>query len=237
MNKFKKLLAFGLSLALLCGTAMSVQAANWIGPVTVRTDFSDTSVPAAVPVLEYAGNGNLTIPNVVLPQGTAYKITCTYGGKSNFSVRFITDERTELLVNAIGVYAGTTLLSDGNSAGPLGSLDVRGDGNWTITVSTVTNLSTKSVTSVGDKVTGMFSLPSTGTILSMSNSGKGNFIVWAHYSDGTSQLLASAIGPYAGQMVINNPKNTTCYLEVKSEGQWAIDMGYADTLSLVPDVN
>ena len=42
------------------------------------------------------------------------------GGKGNFIVNFITDERTELLVNSIGSYAGTTLLSDGSDAGAAG---------------------------------------------------------------------------------------------------------------------
>ena len=100
---------------------------------------------------------------MALPKGTAYKVTFTYGGKGNFIVNFITDERTELLVNSIGSYAGTTLLSDGSDAVPLGIFDIRAEGNWTITVSTVTNLSTNSVTSIGDKVSGVFNLPGTGT--------------------------------------------------------------------------
>ena len=237
MNRIKKLLAFCLSLTMICGAALSVNAANSVGLVTVRTDFSEVSVPAAVPVLQYAGSGNSSILNTALPKGTAYKVTFTYGGKGNFIINFITDERTELLVNSIGSYAGTTLLSDGSDAVPLGIFDIRAEGNWTITVSTVTNLSTNSVTSIGDKVSGVFNLPGTGTTVSINNTGKGNFIVWAHYSDGTSQLLVNNIGAYSGQAVLNNPKKTNCYLEVKSDGQWTVDMGYGGALSLVPDIN
>lgn len=237
MNRIKKLLAFCLSLTMICGAALSVNAANSVGLVTVRTDFSEVSVPAAVPVLQYAGSGNSSILNMALPKGTAYKVTFTYGGKGNFIVNFITDERTELLVNSIGSYAGTTLLSDGSDAVPLGIFDIRAEGNWTITVSTVTNLSTNSVTSIGDKVSGVFNLPGTGTTVSINNTGISNFIVWAHYSDGTSQLLVNNIGAYSGQAVLNNPKKTNCYLEVKSDGQWTVDMGYGGALSLVPDIN
>lgn len=237
MVKIKKLLAFCLSLTMICGAALTVNAANSVGLITVRTDFSDISVPAAVPVLQYAGSGDSSILNTALPQGTAYKVTFTYGGKGNFIVKFITDERTELLVNSIGSYAGTTLLSDGSDAVPLGIFDIRAEGNWTITVSTVTNLSTNSVTSIGDKVSGVFNLPGTGTTVSINNTGKGNFIVWAHYSDGTSQLLVNNIGAYSGQTVLNNPQKTNCYLEVKSDGQWTVDMGYGGELSLVPDIN
>ena len=197
MNRIKKLLAFCLSLTMICGAALSVNAANSVGLVTVRTDFSEVSVPAAVPVLQYAGSGNSSILNTALPKGTAYKVTFTYGGKGNFIVNFITDERTELLVNSIGSYAGTTLLSDGSDAVPLGIFDIR----------------------------------------AINNTGKGNFIVWAHYSDGTSQLLVNNIGAYSGQAVLNNPKKTNCYLEVKSDGQWTVDMGYGGALSLVPDIN
>ncbi len=50
MNRIKKLLAFCLSLTMICGAALSVNAANSVGLVTVRTDFSEVSVPAAVPV-------------------------------------------------------------------------------------------------------------------------------------------------------------------------------------------
>ena len=237
MNRIKKLLAFCLSLTMICGAALSVNAANSVGLVTVRTDFSEVSVPAAVPVLQYAGSGNSSILNTALPKGMAYKVTFTYGGKGNFIVNFITDERTELLVNSIGSYAGTTLLSDGSDAVPLGIFDIRAEGNWTITVSTVTNLSTNSVTSIGDKVSGVFNLPGTGTTVSINNTGISNFIVWAHYSDGTSQLLVNNIGAYSGQAVLNNPKKTNCYLEVKSDGQWTVDMGYGGALSLVPDIN
>ena len=128
-------------------------------------------------------------------------------------------------------------MSDGSDAVPLGIFDIRAEGNWTITVSTVTNLSTNSVTSIGDKVSGVFNLPGTGTTVSINNTGISNFIVWAHYSDGTSQLLVNNIGAYSGQAVLNNPKKTNCYLEVKSDGQWTVDMGYGGALSLVPDIN
>ena len=40
MNRIKKLLAFCLSLTMICGAALSVNAANSVGLVTVRTDFS-----------------------------------------------------------------------------------------------------------------------------------------------------------------------------------------------------
>ena len=97
----------------------------------------------------------------------------------------------------------STLLSDGSDAVPLGIFDIRAEGNWTITVSTVTNLSTNSVTSIGDKVSGVFNLPGTGTTVSINNTGISNFIVWAHYYDGTSQLLVNNSGADSGQAVLN----------------------------------
>ena len=42
--------------------------------------------------------------------------------------------------------------------------------------------------------------------------------MWAHYSDGTSQLLVNNIGAYSGQAVLNNPKKTNCYLKENQTG-------------------
>lgn len=81
MNRIKKLLAFCLSLTMICGAALSVNAANSVGLVTVRTDFSEVSVPAAVPVLQYAGSGNSSILNTALPKGTATRLPLPMGEK------------------------------------------------------------------------------------------------------------------------------------------------------------
>ena len=53
MNRIKKLLAFCLSLTMICGAALSVNAANSVGLVTVRTDFSEVSVRSEVRVVVY----------------------------------------------------------------------------------------------------------------------------------------------------------------------------------------
>ena len=73
--------------------------------------------------------------------------------------------------------------------------------------------------------------------VTMNYTGKSNFIVYAHYSNGKSQLLANTIGDYSGQKVLRNPENTTCYIEVKSSGAWTVDLGYGDAVSVVPDIN
>ena len=66
MKRARKIFVLMLSCIMLCGITQPIQAASPASLVTVRTDFSDTSVPYAVPVLQYAGTGDTVIPDVVL---------------------------------------------------------------------------------------------------------------------------------------------------------------------------
>ena len=237
MKRARKIFVLMLSCIMLCGITQPIQAASPASLVTVRTDFSDTSVPYAVPVLQYAGTGDTVIPDVVLPEGSAYKVSLTHDGNRNFIVKFYNGDKSNLLANTIGVFAGTSLLERGSTAARTGIFEIIASGNWTLTVSTITNISTKSLSGTGYKVSGLFILPGTNTTVTMNYTGKSNFIVYAHYSNGKSQLLANTIGDYSGQKVLRNPENTTCYLEVKSSGAWTVDLGYGDEVSVVPDIN
>ena len=88
MNRIKNCLLFVFSLTMICGAALSVNAANSVGLVTVRTDFSEVSVPAAVPVLQYAGSGNSSILNTALPKERPTRLPLPDGGKRKFYCKF-----------------------------------------------------------------------------------------------------------------------------------------------------
>ena len=59
MKRARKIFVLMLSCIMLCGITQPIQAASPASLVTVRTDFSDTSVPYAVPVLQYAGTNTI----------------------------------------------------------------------------------------------------------------------------------------------------------------------------------
>ena len=237
MNKFKKIFSAVAASVMLISSTLTCMAATPTSLVVVRTDFSDTSIPVAAPLLQYSGTGDSVLSDVALPEGYAYKITFTHDGKSNFIVKFINGDRTDHLVNKIGAYAGTVLLENGSTAARTGIFEIKADGNWTITVSTVTNSSTRCLSGVGDKVSGTFKLTSKNTTVNIVSTGDSNIIVHAHFSNGRTQHLVNEIGAYSGQVVLKNPKNTTCYIEVISNGDWSIDLGYGDDACIVPDIN
>ena len=97
MKRARKIFVLMLSCIMLCGITQPIQAASPASLVTVRTDFSDTSVPYAVPVLQYAGTGDTVIPDVVLPEGSAYKVSLTHDGNRNFIVKFYNGDKSNLL--------------------------------------------------------------------------------------------------------------------------------------------
>ena len=68
--------------------------------------------------------------SIVIVDGVAEgltPVTLTHDGESNFAIWAWGESYPDLIVNDIGVYAGTTLLPDGSLV-----LQVNADGNWTI---------------------------------------------------------------------------------------------------------
>lgn len=235
MSKIKKFLALSLSISMLSFGSITSFAAPSL--VSVQTDFSDPTIPVCVPLLSYSGTGDSVIQNVALPEGFAYKVSFTHDGKRNFIVHFLNGDEKDLLANKIGEYAGTALLEDGSTSARNGILQIKADGNWTITISTITNVTSRSMYGTGDKVTGQFVLTNQNNIVTLNNVGDSNFIVYARFSDGDRELLANEIGTYSGQVILKNKPGCTCYLEIRSCGQWSIDLGYGECPTPVADIN
>lgn len=235
MKKIKKFLAMVMAGTMLLTTPIIASAAPEL--VTVNPGI-DPSIPVSVTVGIWNGTGDSVVQNIALPAGYSYKVTATHDGSRNFIVKFLNGDKTDYLFNKIGEYAGTVLLEDGSTTERVGGLlDIKADGAWTITISTVTNSSTRSITGTGDKVTGLFNLPNTNNVFTISNTGSRNFIVWVYHTDGKRDLLVNDIGAYSGQTVVRGKANCMSYLSITSDGTWTVDMGYGDPASVVPDIN
>ena len=87
------------------------------------------------PVVKKSGRGDGVVK---LPRGFGVAmVSATHKGSSNFAIQVLDSDNshTDLLVNDIGRYSGTTLLEDSNASAA--KLKVTADGRWTIKVAPV----------------------------------------------------------------------------------------------------
>lgn len=235
MKRIKKIFCIIASVLMFLSSNIILYASPSL--VSVNSG-SDTSIPTSVIVGNWNGTGDNVIQSISLPGGYSYKVSATHSGKRNFIVKFYNGDKTDYLFNKIGNYSGTVLLEDGLSSERNDCIiEIKADGAWTITISTVTNSSTRLISGTGDKVTGLFTLDNKNNVFTISNTGNRNFVVWIHYTDGSRDLLTNTIGNYSGQVVVKGKSKCQCYLDVVSSGTWSIDMGYGDIENIVPDIN
>jgi hypothetical protein len=176
--------------------------------------------PAAAKPATYTGRGDRVIKIKKPETGAALVKIANRGGSSNFVVQDAAEE--QLLVNTIGPYSGTVLLDkeDGQNTT---KLKVQSDGSWSITVSPLLSAPqfTSKSSGKGDAV--VVYTGSAGTI-TMTHSGKENFVVTAYGGDGSQDLLVNEIGRYNGQNTVNDGP---VLLEINADGAW--------TLAVTPD--
>jgi hypothetical protein len=149
-------------------------------------------------------------------------VTATYTGDSNFSIEGLDAENqttSDLLVNTIGNYSGTTAFGFGYGKPPV-NLKVTGAGSWTIKISPVSTAPTlaSGATGKGDAV---YLWKGKATIWTITNTaGQGNFSVSTYGSGLISQdLLVNEIGAYHGNVPVKGgPAVTT----IESDGTWSI---------------
>lgn len=198
----------------------TVLAGDWNGDGTATI-----GVRRVPDYFEYSGYGDSVI-NIVKPGSEAPVIvTATHSGSRNFIVwgRDGQGSQTDLLVNTIGTYAGSTLLDENTGRWQPASsgLAITASGQWTIRIDTLgaaRPFSGPYLEGHGDQVlvaTGDF-----GTRADMRADGNRNFIVWSHSRDfGESDLLVNDFAPYQG---IRPWTNGTRIIEVEATNNWSI---------------
>ncbi len=162
------------------------------------------------------GSGSKVV-KIDKPTDRAAIVTLTHDGESNFVVWALDSDlkESQLLVNTIGTYKGTTLL-DPNTEDVTARLKIEADGNWTLKVQDVTKARdvNERIVGTGDDVV-IYSGPA-GVIAAEAPS-EDNFVVWS-YSDG-SDLLFNEIGPYKGENTISGGP---LVLSIQAVGPWSM---------------
>ncbi len=180
-------------------------------PTTTTTEPPTTTTTA--PSQDFTGRGDDVIDATVEP---ADILVIHYTGGSNFVVK----AANELLVNTIGSYDGTVLYA-GND--PASSMEVTASGPWTISVKPVSGARTWApvfgpLTGHGDDVVLIPDGVDSAMTVDITNTGQGNFAVWA-WSDSNRDLLVNEIGNYSGGKRV---ASGTLVFEITSEGDWSI---------------
>jgi hypothetical protein len=125
-------------------------------------------------------------------------------------------QQIDLLVNAIGPYDGTTLLSESVLGTPT-HLQVQATGGWHIEIvplSQVTRVAGPHA-GTGDAV---FFTEQPG-IATFTHDGSLVFTVWAHGERRLEQLIVNAIGAYSGQVIVPGPEGAL--IEITADGNWS----------------
>ena len=114
------------------------------------------------------------------------------------------------LVNEIGAYSGRRIL-DGRDGENTTSLEIKADGDWTVTISDLKSITPTDgpAAGVGDDVLFM---SSTGTKARIVHMGEGNFIVHGYGGD-RIETAVNEIGDYEGTVKLSMPG----FVEVQAE--------------------
>jgi hypothetical protein len=181
--------------------------------------------PAALPKdATYTGRGAKVI-KLTLPEDYVHVATITHRGSSNFIVKSIDSDGSDidLIVNEIGRYTGTHLLDITDTQGALSAIQVEADGAWSIVVKVLQKAKpfTGSASGKGSDVL----LAPAGTIgglatASVTHKGSSNFIVKT-YAEDEGDLLVNEIGNYTGQIIL---ADGTLVIEIIADGTWSINL-------------
>ena len=184
-------------------------------------------------VAVYSGNGSKVISSVAVPDGI-YKVVLKHDGSRNFIVvpYDAYGNRQSSLANEIGNYSGTAILTD-NIYG--GLIDVKADGNWTISIEKIPVGGSSNMIGNGDAVSPWFNLTAGALVVTTTYTGNRNFIVVVYDETGKRcTSVANEIGSYSGQTVFNKGNATTKYcISVVASGPWSVNFGLTNAVTNV----
>jgi TM2 domain-containing membrane protein YozV len=165
-------------------------------------------------VVSQSGTGDTVI---TLPEGVVYgAVHATHQGQANFvlTVLDVDNAPTELLVNTIGAYDGTTGLGMTAYAEPK-AIQVQADGAWTLTISPIASVPALPAAGHGD---GLFLYEGPAANLALTHAGQMNFVVYEMTGDLFSAgLLVNEIGPYTGTVPVSAGPTVVV---VTADGDW-----------------
>jgi hypothetical protein len=185
---------------------------------TATASPTPTALPM-VPTIHLVGTGD-KIAKISIPSGEARIAVAKHDGQANFIVSPLDPHggNTGGLINTIGAYTGTTLLSADSG---IGALQIQADGHWTIDIRDIRTAAGWSPSAPtkgrGDQVLLLKSPLSDLASFKITHIGESNFIVTA-WGD-TNEGLVNEIGKYTGSVLV---PASTVLLEIQADGAWTI---------------
>jgi hypothetical protein len=172
--------------------------------------------PSFDPVTE-SGTGDSVIE---LPAAQGI-ITASHNGSSNFVLTVLDsgNAMSELPVNVIGSYEGTTAYGMDELSEDAAALEILADGDWEITVAPVTDAPEFS-DSQAAQGNGVFLYTGGSADWALTHDGESNFAV-IYVSDSLfgSELLVNEIGPYEGTVAVTSGPGVVL---VMADGEWSL---------------
>ena len=174
---------------------------------------------AAAKAVVYTGKGD-KILKIRKPDTGAALISLTYRGSSNFAVQALDQslQETDLLVNTIGNYSGTTLM-DTTDGSDTKAIKLTATGTWTVTLRPL-SAAPKFGSATKGTGDGVVLYTGAGGVGTFAGKGPGNFAVHVFSSTG-SDLLVNEIGNYSGENVV--PAGPAL-LQITADGPWSVNV-------------
>lgn len=193
----------------------------------------------------FNGNGDNITANFDLVAGVSiYRMVHDGSGEFRVTLYNLTGGINAMLANEIGRFSGSQL--DGVVEGALMGtepgphyLEIRADGNWTVTVEQPRVLSPSSlpltISGHGPNVSMPIALPSGSVKVDMVHSNAtsdyGGFLVMMFNNDGEYvAFLANEAGNYTGSRTVTvdgalfNPSPGTHWINIRADGDWTITL-------------
>ncbi|WP_143049677.1 hypothetical protein [Asanoa ishikariensis] len=169
-----------------------------------------------------SGRGNKTV-EVALEPDAAYVATITHDGTSNFMVEGVdaAGRSVDLIVNAIGDYAGDRPVGLGGGRRPTAGFKVRATGTWKIVLRDLSKAPAFTGEASGRKpaVFRVTDAEALGRQITATHSGRDNFVVRGYGDDDRPGLFVNEIGRYRGKQPF--PADTQV-IEVDAQGGWTL---------------
>jgi hypothetical protein len=185
-----------------------------------QASASAAAEKAAAATQNYGGKGDSVIKLKDFKEQLVLA-TLTYTGSGNFAVWSIDGQgdHIDLLVNVIGKYSGIVPL---NFSEDPAALKITASGSWTINTMPLNQAprwdGAAPYSGKGDAVVIVQDVVQGLTTVTISNTGKSNFVVRAYSAKG-ADLLVNEIGNYTGTTLL---PSGTILLEVNSAGSWSV---------------
>ncbi|QSB05239.1 hypothetical protein [Natronoglycomyces albus] len=181
-----------------------------------EADYFSSTFPVFAAFTE-SGSGDSVID---LPAGQGI-VTASHTGSSNFILTTLdeSNEMSDLLVNTIGNYEGTSAYGLDWLGMDSASLQITADGPWEVTIAPIAD-----APKLGDpeesQGDGVYQYSGGAANWALTHQGEGNFIV-TYISDSLVgwDLLANEIGNYEGTVAVTSGP---AVVTVNARGTWAI---------------